>query len=520
MKQTIKFILIIVLSLIINFVINSDLKSETQGIINVYQYLQCGQSWSGSQLGTCTGSTICSDGCAITCMAMLLKTNGVNVNPGQLNTYLTNNNGYSGDCLLIWDKGARYPGSSITFNGSAAYSLATIKSKIDAGNPVIVNVTTSVNHFIVVKGYNGSGSSTSDFVVLDPLYQAERLLSNYSTIVGLRTFSNVTTPTAVSATFTVNSGNSLEGWKFWKYPPAYFQTSYSVTMVISNLPTGSNWALYTANSSGVIDGVATNQSVTTFTFNFAISSTNANYPNGSAYYFRLTPQGIPTTIWAQSPAFCISTLPVLSTLTITPSSTIFVGQPATINWGVTGGVPGLPDGGWTGNIRLQWYQYGNPLPNLAMVPVANHSYTFTVPSSIPGGIIPGCNFKIGGCNAPTGTSIPDGYVSNFTSEFCIQNPSGIINISNDIPTEFSLQDNYPNPFNPSTNIKFNVAKLSDVKIIVYDVLGREVQTLVNESLKPGTYEAVFDASSFSSGVYFYKLITNEFVEMKKMILLK
>jgi hypothetical protein len=70
------------------------------------------------------------------------------------------------------------------------------------------------------------------------------------------------------------------------------------------------------------------------------------------------------------------------------------------------------------------------------------------------------------------------------------------------------------------NIKFNIAKLSDVKIIVYDVLGREVQTLVNESLKPGTYEAVFDASSFSSGVYFYKLITNEFVEMKKMVLLK
>ncbi|HEY5534893.1 MAG TPA: T9SS type A sorting domain-containing protein [Ignavibacteria bacterium] len=95
-----------------------------------------------------------------------------------------------------------------------------------------------------------------------------------------------------------------------------------------------------------------------------------------------------------------------------------------------------------------------------------------------------------------------------------------INDISTIPDQFFLDQNYPNPFNPTTNIKFNVAKLSDIKIIVYDVLGREVQTLVNESLKPGTYEAVFDASSFSSGVYFYKLITDEFVEMKKMILLK
>jgi len=97
---------------------------------------------------------------------------------------------------------------------------------------------------------------------------------------------------------------------------------------------------------------------------------------------------------------------------------------------------------------------------------------------------------------------------------------GIKQISELVPSKYSLSQNYPNPFNPTTNIKFDVARLGDVKIVVYDVMGREVQTLVNESLKPGTYEASFDASSLNSGVYFYKLITDGFTETKKMLLLK
>ncbi|MCX6158558.1 MAG: T9SS type A sorting domain-containing protein [Ignavibacteriae bacterium] len=96
----------------------------------------------------------------------------------------------------------------------------------------------------------------------------------------------------------------------------------------------------------------------------------------------------------------------------------------------------------------------------------------------------------------------------------------IKNISTEIPSAYSLSQNYPNPFNPTTNIKFNVAKLSDVKIVVYDVMGREVQTLVNESLKPGTYETSFDGGMLNSGVYFYRLITEGFTETKRMILIK
>jgi hypothetical protein len=105
---------------------------------------------------------------------------------------------------------------------------------------------------------------------------------------------------------------------------------------------------------------------------------------------------------------------------------------------------------------------------------------------------------------------------------------GISNNENEIPLKYSLSQNYPNPFNPSTKIKFDVASSpliplqrgTIVVLKVYDMLGREVQTLVNESLKPGTYEVTFEGSSLNTGVYFYKLITGDYTNIKRMILIK
>ena len=93
-------------------------------------------------------------------------------------------------------------------------------------------------------------------------------------------------------------------------------------------------------------------------------------------------------------------------------------------------------------------------------------------------------------------------------------------IQENIPDKHALHQNYPNPFNPNTKIKFEIAKLSDVKLIVYDLLGRAVATLVNERLKAGTYEVDFDGRELPSGVYFYTLISDSFKETKKMILIK
>ncbi|MCC7159079.1 MAG: T9SS type A sorting domain-containing protein [Ignavibacteria bacterium] len=97
---------------------------------------------------------------------------------------------------------------------------------------------------------------------------------------------------------------------------------------------------------------------------------------------------------------------------------------------------------------------------------------------------------------------------------------GINTVNAAIPFDFSLSQNYPNPFNPQSKIRFQISKFSDTRLIVYDMLGKEIETLVNQELREGTYEVDFDGSKYSSGVYFYKLITRDFAETRKMILLK
>ncbi|MFA7360634.1 MAG: T9SS type A sorting domain-containing protein [Candidatus Kapaibacterium sp.] len=94
------------------------------------------------------------------------------------------------------------------------------------------------------------------------------------------------------------------------------------------------------------------------------------------------------------------------------------------------------------------------------------------------------------------------------------------NTNTETPTTYSLSQNYPNPFNPTTNIKFQVKSSGLAKLVVLDILGKEVATLVNEKLQPGTYETTFDGNGLNSGVYFYELMTDGFTETKRMILLK
>ncbi len=88
------------------------------------------------------------------------------------------------------------------------------------------------------------------------------------------------------------------------------------------------------------------------------------------------------------------------------------------------------------------------------------------------------------------------------------------------PTEYSLSQNFPNPFNPSTEIRFNIPNTSDVSLIVYSLLGQQIATLVKRQLAPGKYSVNFDGSGISSGLYFYTLMAGDYMMTKKMILLK
>ncbi|HEX2788594.1 MAG TPA: T9SS type A sorting domain-containing protein [Ignavibacteria bacterium] len=124
----------------------------------------------------------------------------------------------------------------------------------------------------------------------------------------------------------------------------------------------------------------------------------------------------------------------------------------------------------------------------------------------------------------TGISFNPGTDYDFATLKYSQNVS-VENISNNIPDKFLLKQNYPNPFNPSTNIEFYVPsnvkrETSNVKLIIYDMSGKELAVLVNEQLNAGAYKVSWDASNYSSGVYFYELKTNNFSETKKMLLIK
>ncbi|MBL7052910.1 MAG: T9SS type A sorting domain-containing protein [Candidatus Marinimicrobia bacterium] len=89
-----------------------------------------------------------------------------------------------------------------------------------------------------------------------------------------------------------------------------------------------------------------------------------------------------------------------------------------------------------------------------------------------------------------------------------------------IPVDFVLHQNTPNPFNPTTQINYQLPVVGNVQLAIYNVRGQLVETLVNESQNPGYYSVSFDGSGYSSGVYFYRLSTPEFQNVKKMVLLQ
>ena len=91
---------------------------------------------------------------------------------------------------------------------------------------------------------------------------------------------------------------------------------------------------------------------------------------------------------------------------------------------------------------------------------------------------------------------------------------------NEVPRQFVLSQNYPNPFNPSTNISFSIPAKSFVSLKVFDLLGKEVATIVSEEMSAGTYSRQWNAVTMSSGVYFYRLQAGSFIETKKLVLLR
>jgi hypothetical protein len=120
-------------------------------------------------------------------------------------------------------------------------------------------------------------------------------------------------------------------------------------------------------------------------------------------------------------------------------------------------------------------------------------------------------WDLGGAYAPgQGTPIPTN----------LKGVTSVENYSSELPTDFSLTQNYPNPFNPTTNINFSIQQSGLVTLKVFNVLGQEVATLVNQNMQPGKYSVDFNASELSSGVFVYQLTAGTYSSTKKMMLLK
>jgi hypothetical protein len=139
---------------------------------------------------------------------------------------------------------------------------------------------------------------------------------------------------------------------------------------------------------------------------------------------------------------------------------------------------------------------------------ASDDRAFTVASSQEG------TYYVGGWSWSYGSGMGDIYLAKITESLTGSNGT------NSVPKTCVLYQNYPNPFNPLTKIKFDIPANSNAKLSVFDILGKEISILVDGELKAGKYEIDFNASDYSSGVYFYRLIAGDFIDLKKMILIK
>lgn len=216
------------------------------------------------------------------------------------------------------------------------------------------------------------------------------------------------------------------------------------------------------------------------------------------------------------------------------------------------------------NIRVGWVavpangvsiKTDNPVINANPNLSANANYSAMTTTSITGGTVISLNIaRTGNCHVLTPGTYKLGEIrfNRLDTQSCVRltinlnsvlqdsitqllNPANwtatvdttcrTVNITgigpnSEIPTVFKLYNNYPNPFNPVTTIKYDVPTNSFVKITVFDVLGKEVDRLVNMNMTPGSYNVEWDAKSFSSGTYLYRLEAGDFVDVKKMILVK
>lgn len=267
---------------------------------------------------------------------------------------------------------------------------------------------------------------------------------------------------------------------------------------------GANWdstGLYIASYAGEA-GVINNLFVDGSKIWMGISGSNkmyysTNYGTTWIVYF---PPSITNVLWSNNPA---------SSMFILGAQNLYMSTNSGMNWSQISGVPGS---GWFSGLTGTGNEWWSTRSGLSVYYSSNNGSSwntqYTVSSKTFNSLSKIKNGKfIWGIRKGGGIS-KYGLIS------------GINAISQNIPEYYKLYQNYPNPFNPTTEIRFDLKEKANVMLEIYDINGKEISTLVNRELNAGSYSVDFDASSFSSGVFFYVFRTNNYIETKKMILIK
>ena len=164
------------------------------------------------------------------------------------------------------------------------------------------------------------------------------------------------------------------------------------------------------------------------------------------------------------------------------------------------------------NIHIDVVQDQNKILSIAAIPGSLQAYEWNLPTGLPAGE----NYRI----QISGTSDTTIFGQSENVFSIIDTTASIAEYEYLVPTEYTLEQNYPNPFNPITTIRFSIPNTAHIRLAIYDILGNEIETLIDDAKTAGSYQVTVDAGSFASGIYFYRIITDNFVDTKKMILMK
>ena len=379
-----------------------------------------------------------------------------------------------------------------------AYNDAIIDLKGDAsGNAYVLRYKAGINQIIK---YNTSGAQQFIMNIADTIAPASILLDHLSNIIIL---GNANPGGSSYSIVTIKySQAGLKQWKSVFVTPVSFQSNphwkifesnagnIYVMACISYLANSIDYGVIKYNSSGQQQWVAHfDLGQYDVAMDMALDASENAYVTGSVGTVKFNSSGIFQ--WVEPTAG-------MSAITLDKNGNAFVTGSAAV-----GNFSGMNSNKINPEGILQWnIVYSNSPPFSAWADAI--------------GLDTSGNVLISGI---TGSTPMPGYRGG-AAVVKYSQLNGITKIGTTVPVHYSLSQNFPNPFNPTTKFKIEIAKSSFTKVTVFDVLGREVATLGNQQLQPGTYEISWDASNYPSGVYFYKITASEFTATKKMIILK